>query len=155
LQTLNIVWLAMTVTVLIDGVVNTIIRGRREINEAFALLPVILTAVAGATFLFVWVFYRMAVSGVALQTVSTTLDQLSVNQRLTLQGRVHSSIIVCCVLLEAPAIYGLVNTASAAPSPYLFEWLATGSLLGLVLFRLKGFPVLFDLMRKLEPSPSR
>ena len=151
---LNNIWLATTGTVLIYGAVNTMIRGWQEVNEALSLPPVVFVVIAGATFSFAWIFYRMTVSGVVPQMLPTTIQQLSANQRLTLQGRLQSCFIVCCVLLGAPAIYGLVSTATAAPSPHLFEWLATGSLLGLGLFRMKGFPVLFDLMRKLEPGTS-
>lgn len=112
------------------------------IAQIFALLA--LMTYAGA-----WAWFRFTVGDVARRTLPTHLHQLSEADRTMLQSRLQTAVIVCLAFLEAPVLYGLVNSFINTAFPTLFEALAVASLTGMVLLRLRGFPSVFELMDRL------
>ena len=108
--------------------------------------------VAYSLFLYVgaWWWYNRTIRSVNVQVAPTVFQRLGPQDRVALQNRLQASAIICLALMESPAVLGLVNSMMQSPYPHLFKWLAGASLAGLLLFKLTGYPAIFELLDKLE-----
>ena len=153
-RVLHIIWMAMTGTIAVYGVINHVVGSAIETTSSGRLFVQILLGIALLTYVLAWWWHRWTVTAVAAQASASTLQRLSVQERLTLQSRLQASSIICCSFLESAAIYGLINTFVGAPLPHLFEGLAAGSVAGFIILRMRGFPVVFELLDRLEVRES-
>lgn len=130
--------------------VNVVVAGSVRSMTWPPVFVYILIGVAVADYAVAWWWDRWTVGQAAGQATPTALQRLTDQEKLALQARLQASAVGTLAFLEAPAIYGLVNSFGVSPCPRLFEWLAAASLLGFVLFRLQRLPVIFGLLDRLE-----
>jgi hypothetical protein len=122
----------------------------RDGPAGFAQILLLLSLVSFAA---AWGWHGWSLAQIRRQAVATVLHRLTDQERGALQARLQVTLITCLALLETPAVFGLMNTFIGSPYPRLFEWLAGASLAGMLVLRVVGFPAVFELLDRLEPSP--
>ena len=103
-----------------------------------------------------WFWHRWTTAQVD-ERLRAGFHLLSDNERSALSQQLFTSAIVTMALLEAVACFGLVVGLFSRPDPTPFYLFAITSLLGLLLFRLKVFPTIFEWLGRIErrSSPAR
>ncbi len=97
-----------------------------------------------------WWSFRWIVGG-AKRWIDISLRTEAVSEnRAVMPSRLQHAGILCLIFLEIPVVYGLVYSMISARIPHLFEWLAIASVIGMVLLRWRGFPIVFELMERLQ-----
>ena len=151
-RTLNLIWLGMVGSVACYWVIHAILMRRPKTGNATALLPVLFIIEAIVCYVGGWWWYDRMMRSVNQQIAPTVFQRLDPRERIELQNRLQTSAIICLSLFEAPPVWGLVNSMIPSPSPRLFEGLAVASAICFILFRLSGYPAIFQAIEKLEVS---
>ena len=140
----------MVTAIICYWIIQAVIGHQTRTATAPWILPMILMGESVVIYVGGWWWHGRMMRLMAEQVTATHVEQLSVEGRLRLQTRLQASVIICLVLFESPAVFGLVNSFMTSPLPQLFEWLASISLASLIVFRLRGYPTIFQALEHLE-----
>ncbi len=150
-RVLTIIWFAMVVAVVCYSVVERSVSPHLQKSGAMpAVFPVTLIAQSVLLFGGAWWWFARTITAVTAQAAPTAIQRLGPQERRALRARLQQTTIICLACMEAPAVFGLVNSFVASPYPRLFGWLAGASLISLLLFRISGYPAIFAALDKLD-----
>ncbi len=96
-----------------------------------------------------WVLNRIATGKLEQQLQPAALAMLAEPERAALTHRLQTLTMAYLALLESPALWGFLIAFLGSRDRRVFYLLALASLLGLVLFRLKVFPLVFERMDRI------
>lgn len=146
-HTLNLIWI-MTMTMI---PMCWFINLKYPKGTIWPVPLVISVAIASlGVYALVWLGYRMTLTEVNKRIGSTAPSRLTSDGIISLQASLQNTTIAWLVFLEAPTAVGLWVSTHSLASLHLFEWLAISSFIGLVIFRLRGYPQVLALLDKLE-----
>lgn len=146
-QTLQTIWFAMLSGVgMLCGVATAMSRMIRT-GTAPPIVLNLLLVLAGLDLVLAWAWHRTTVARTEEQLRRAAIpppDGLRLIQRL------QTSAILNMALLESLAVYGLLVAVLNPPDVTLSYVLASGSLGGLALFRVRAFPTIFAQLDRIE-----
>ena len=140
----------MVLAILFYFLVKIRVASRFSSVEWPAFLPLMLMALAAGDYLLGWWWYQRMIGDVSRRLTTTALQRLPAAERRQLADRIFSSVIACFACLEAPVLFGLINSFGRSTSPYLFEVLALTSLAALLVFRAVLLPGIERTLEALE-----
>ena len=140
----------MVVAIACYWAIHALVINRSGSGTVTPLLPAIFIGESVLMYGLAWWWYARTIHAVQEQIAPTKFQRLSPQDRVELQRRLQAATIICVALFEAPAVIGLVNSLIASSMPRLFEWFAWASLACLTLFRITGYPAIFDALDKME-----
>jgi len=134
------------------ALVHYLVKSNLQPRGELEVLPQLLLGFAIVNLgLALW-WFRWVVAQVSAEVAHAQVQPLNDAQRTIFRQRLFVSVIVICALLETPAIFGLVHSLLGLSANGTFELLALLSLLGFVVLRVRGFPIVMQLFKQLEPG---
>lgn len=148
-QILNIIWFAFTAFVGTYWFVYIITKAGTP-NASASWLIIAMAIISLIECIGAWIFYRITISKISRQVAQAEAAGLPSEAVAALEGRLQVTAIICLAVFEAIVIYGLVCSFWGSPYPNTFERFTMFGLLNLIIYRLRAYPEIFNLLDRLE-----
>lgn len=149
-RVLTIVWAAMTASVVIYWVLGGwVIKTMRWAVPWPSSLTMTLVGFAVVCLMGGMVWLQGAVTAVERRMPPTMLQQLTPTEQSIIHVRLQFTFLISLVLLEMPAILGLINRMADTAHPWVLQVLALSSMSAMVYVRACTFPAIVQLLNRL------
>ena len=151
-QTLQIIWTAITSSTVVYWLLGLSLLEPFPQPRPSSMVTALMVVLSASTLATAWALYRQHIGAIETQLTPTALQQLGPVERMALAGRVQWGAIICLVLLETPALYGLASGLAHVTSVALLTLLALTSLLACLAFRMLAVQNRRRLLDRLEAA---
>lgn len=152
-QTLSVIWFSCIAMVGFNWGIYIIAKFTTKgstPNPSSAWMIITLAVISLAECIGAWIFHRIAIAKISRQLTQEEAAHLSRETIITLERRIQIMLIICLAMFESIAIYGTVGSLLRSPYPNTFECFAMFGLLNLIIYRIKAYPAIFNLLDQLE-----